>query len=121
MTGREKDVIIKGGQNLLPDVIEEIARSIDGRVGVSIREISTGVEIGYNADEPLPMASTCKVPIDHIVPCAAFDMRKESDRLACFHYTNLRALWSHLNIEKGATWKGINYQRERRVTKNALR
>jgi len=59
--------------------------------------------------------------IDHIVPCAAFDMRKESDRLACFHYTNLRALWSHLNIEKGATWNGINYQRERRVTKNALR
>ena len=59
--------------------------------------------------------------IDHIVPCAAFDMRKESDRLACFHYTNLGVLWSHLDIEKGATWKGINYQRERRVTKNALR
>ena len=57
--------------------------------------------------------------IDHIVPCAAFDMRKESDRLACFHYTNLRPLWSHLNIEKGATWKGINYQCEKRLTKNA--
>jgi hypothetical protein len=49
--------------------------------------------------------------IDHIVPCAAFDMRNESERLACFYYTNLRPLWSHLNIEKGATWKGINYQR----------
>ena len=59
--------------------------------------------------------------IDHTVPCAAFDMRKESERLACFHYTNLRPLWSHLNIEKGATWKGINYQRERRMTNNELR
>src|SRR5439155_1617866 len=59
--------------------------------------------------------------IDHIVPCAAFDMRKESERLACFHYTNLSPLWSHLNIEKGATWKGINYQRERRMTNNELR
>ena len=49
--------------------------------------------------------------IDHIVPCAAFDMRNESERLACFYYTNLCPLWSHLNIEKGATWKGINYQR----------
>src|SRR5947207_619807 len=59
--------------------------------------------------------------IDHILPCAAFDMRKESERLVCFHYTNLRPLWSHLNIEKGATWKGINYQRERRMTNNELR
>ena len=59
--------------------------------------------------------------IDHIVPCAAFDMRKESERLVCFHYANLRPLWSHLNIEKGATWKGVNYQRERRMTKNAVR
>jgi len=59
--------------------------------------------------------------IDHIVPCAAFDMRKESERLACFHYTNLRPLWSHLNIEKGASWKGINYQRERRMTNDELR
>jgi hypothetical protein len=59
--------------------------------------------------------------IDHVVPCAAFDMRKESEHLACFHYTNLRPLWSHLNIEKGANWKGINYQRERRMTKNAVK
>ncbi len=59
--------------------------------------------------------------IDHIVPCAVFDMRKESERLACFHYTNLRPLWSHLNIEKGATWNGIDYLRERRITKNAVR
>jgi len=66
-------------------------------------------------------AGAGKWHIDHIVPCAAFDMRKESERLACFHYTNLRPLWSHLNIEKGATWKGINYQRERRMTNNELR
>ena len=59
--------------------------------------------------------------IDHVVPCAAFDMRKEPERLACFHYTNLRPLWSHLNIEKGATWKGINYQFEKRMIKNAVR
>ena len=59
--------------------------------------------------------------IDHIVPCAAFDMRQESERLACFHYTNLRPLWSHLNIEKAATWNGIDYQRKRRLTKNVVR
>jgi transposase len=59
--------------------------------------------------------------IDHIVPCAAFDMRKEPERLVCFHYTNLRPLWSHLNIEKAATWSGIDYQRKRHLTKNVVR
>ena len=57
--------------------------------------------------------------IDDILPCAAFDTRKESERLVCFHYTNLRPLWSHLNVEKGAIWKGVNYQRERRITHDA--
>jgi Prasinovirus endonuclease VII len=52
--------------------------------------------------------------IDHKVPCAKFDMLNESERLACFHYTNLRPLWSELNIAKGAIWNGVNYQRTKR-------
>jgi hypothetical protein len=53
--------------------------------------------------------------IDHKVPCAKFDMLNESERLACFHYTNLRPLWSELNIAKGAIWNGVNYQRTKRT------
>jgi len=38
--------------------------------------------------------------IDHIKPCSAFDMTHQSQREACFHYTNLRPLWGAENIAK---------------------
>ena len=30
--------------------------------------------------------------IDHIKPCASFDLSKESEQKKCFHYTNLQPL-----------------------------
>lgn len=38
--------------------------------------------------------------IDHIIPCASFNMNKAIDVMACFHYTNLQPLWSNENIKK---------------------
>lgn len=38
--------------------------------------------------------------IDHIIPCAAFDMTDESQQLVAFHYTNLRPLWGKENSAK---------------------
>jgi hypothetical protein len=40
--------------------------------------------------------------IDHIVPCAAFNLTNKEDRLKCFHYSNLRPLWAQENWSKGA-------------------
>lgn len=40
--------------------------------------------------------------IDHIKPCASFDLRKSSEQRKCFHYTNLRPLWWDENLSKGA-------------------
>lgn len=31
---------------------------------------------------------------DHIIPCNQFDLAKEADRKTCFHYTNLKPIWS---------------------------
>jgi beta-lactamase class A len=43
--------------------IAEITGAVRGRIGVCVHDIATGEEIGVNPDEPLPMASVCKVPI----------------------------------------------------------
>ena len=38
--------------------------------------------------------------IDHIKPCASFDLTKEDEQLKCFHYTNLQPLWAEENMKK---------------------
>ena len=38
--------------------------------------------------------------IDHIVPCALFDLRDPVQQRICFHYSNLQVLWSHDNLRK---------------------
>jgi hypothetical protein len=40
--------------------------------------------------------------IDHIKPCASFDLKCPVQQLACFNYNNLQPLWASENMSKGA-------------------
>ena len=40
--------------------------------------------------------------IDHILPCASFDLLLPEEQPKCFHYTNLQPLWAIDNMKKGA-------------------
>ena len=47
--------------------------------------------------------------IDHIKPCASFDLSDPEQQKICFHYTNLQPLWSIDNIKKSDKYeKEIN-------------
>jgi hypothetical protein len=39
--------------------------------------------------------------IDHIKPCASFDLSDPEQQKQCFHYTNLQPLWATENLLKG--------------------
>lgn len=39
--------------------------------------------------------------IDHIKPCAKFDLKDPSQQRACFHFSNLQPLWAEENLQKG--------------------
>jgi len=39
--------------------------------------------------------------IDHIIPCASFDLTREEEQRKCFHFSNLQPLWAVDNRAKG--------------------
>tara|TARA_B100001094_G_scaffold70371_2_gene66818 strand:- start:3537 stop:4241 length:705 start_codon:yes stop_codon:yes gene_type:complete len=46
--------------------------------------------------------------VDHIKPCASFDLKDPNQQKKCFHYTNLQPLWAEDNQSKGAK---LNWQK----------
>ncbi len=42
-----------------------------------------------------------EIHIDHIIPCASFDLTDPDQQKQCFHYTNLQPLWAEDNRKKG--------------------
>jgi len=42
--------------------------------------------------------------LDHIRPCASFDLSLAEEQRECFHFTNYQPLWARENIRKGANY-----------------
>lgn len=40
--------------------------------------------------------------IDHVRPCASFDLQNHDQQRLCFHYTNLQPLWATENLKKSS-------------------
>lgn len=45
--------------------------------------------------------------IDHIRPCASFDLTDAEQQRICFHYTNLQPLWAEDNLAKRDIWTEV--------------
>ncbi len=42
--------------------------------------------------------------VDHVKPCAKFDLTDPDEQKACFNFTNLQPLWAPDNMKKGAKY-----------------
>lgn len=68
-------------------------------LGCSIEQLKQHLENRFK--KGMNWANYGKWEIDHIRPCASFDLSKTEEQLKCFHYSNLRPLWKHENRRKG--------------------
>ncbi len=46
--------------------------------------------------------------VDHIKPCASFDLTDTKQQMLCFHYTNLQPLWAKENLQKGKKYEDLD-------------
>jgi len=51
--------------------------------------------------------------IDHIKPCAAFDLTKEVEQKKCFYYKNLQPMWWYDNLHKNSLYNGKVIRKKR--------
>lgn len=70
-------------------------------IGCSIEELKKHLESQFQLG--MNWGNHCRGGwhIDHIIPCATFDLTQESEQRKCFHYTNLKPLWAKENLKKG--------------------
>lgn len=77
---------------------QQKSKTTEKLVGCSFKELKTYLEAKFTED--MNWDNYGEWHIDHILPCASFDLSKKEEQSKCFHYTNLQPLWGIDNIIK---------------------
>lgn len=91
-------------RNRLCDAIRGKSRSqtTQDLLGCTVEQLKTHLEGLFQSGMTWDNWTHSGWHIDHIIPCAAFDLSDHEQQKRCFHYTNLQPLWAADNIRKGA-------------------
>lgn len=74
-------------------------------VGCSIENLRCYLENQF--DDGMSWKNYGKWHIDHIIPCASFDLTQEDEQKRAFHFSNLQPLWASKNLSKGARYEHV--------------
>ena len=69
-------------------------------LGCTIEELWTNIESQFK--KGMTRENHGQWHIDHVKPCASFDLTDPKQQEQCFHYSNLQPLWALENLSKGA-------------------
>jgi len=69
-------------------------------LGCSVEELKSWLESQFKPGMSWDNYGFRVWHIDHIRPCASFDLSDIEQQKQCFHYTNLQPLWARENIQK---------------------
>lgn len=67
-------------------------------LGCSIQQLRKHLEKQFKVD--MTWSNYGLWHIDHIRPCASFNLQDPTEQARCFNYTNLQPLWAKDNLEK---------------------
>jgi len=70
--------------------------------GCTIQQLKSFLEAEF--EEGMTWENYGEWHIDHIRPCASFNLEDPEEQKKCFHWTNLQPLWAQDNIRKGAKY-----------------
>jgi len=73
-------------------------------LGCSVCDLKLHLESNFTEGMTWENYSFSGWHIDHIRPCASFDLSCPEQQKQCFHYTNLQPLWAEDNLRKGDTY-----------------
>jgi hypothetical protein len=77
------------------------SQSTMGLLGCSIEYFKNYFESKFMEGMSWEVYLNGGIHIDHVIPCAKFDLTKPDEQKKCFHYTNLQPLWELDNLKKG--------------------
>jgi hypothetical protein len=103
-------IIANAADNNTPWMLKNVNATKKNRtieyLGISIPEFRKHMEkqfyINPKTNEMMNWENVGKWHIDHIIPCASYNLTDIKAQKKCFHYTNLRPLWAEENLKKGA-------------------
>jgi hypothetical protein len=98
--------------NAIKNQYTEKAYSSIELLGCTIQEVRKHLEKQFTEGMSWNTHGVKGWHIDHIIPCASFDLTDPSQQKLCFHYANLQPLWWDENLSKGAK---LDYKRRLRV------
>jgi hypothetical protein len=72
-------------------------------LGCTVEQLQTFLEAEFT--DGMTWENYGEWHIDHIRPCASFNLADPEEQKKCFHWTNLQPLWALDNIRKGDKWE----------------
>lgn len=103
----KKDVrfmIEKRLRNRLRDAVKKQSGMKHGKyheiIGCNYETLKKHIESKFTEGQTWEKLLNAELHLDHIIPCDAYDLTKESEQRKCFSYRNIQPLWETHNLSK---------------------
>lgn len=70
-------------------------------IGCTVAECRAYIQTLFTDGMSWELLLAGEIVLDHVIPCAAFDLTKPEEQKKCFHFSNVAPAWDLDNQKKG--------------------